>query len=119
MAEYEYPSAISLSKLALDLAILQQDQKAQADLHLLRYEAYRGLNQDQRSSDELKAALEIYELIEDEQGIQLCRGMMEDLSTKDEVELVIQSGHNLPFMTAFHPSGKYFYTGGWDGFLKI
>jgi len=121
LIKYDYPSSVALAQLAIELAQNIGKPKIKAELHRIRYEAYLGLNQDQRAKDELSTALEIYSSLNDEQGVQLCQGLMENLrdSYDVDVDVVIQSGLNMPFITAFHPSGKYFYTGGWDGFIKM
>ncbi|MCB9246578.1 MAG: WD40 repeat domain-containing protein [Flavobacteriales bacterium] len=119
LIDRQLPLALSLTELCLDVATLTLDDLRKAEILLLQARIYLEFNQDQRSLKLAEEAVLLYDRSGDIQGLQTARSFIADLREGNKAEVIVQSGHTMPFELVFHPDGQYYYTGGWDGFIKM
>lgn len=95
-----------------DTSMLIQFLSKQSDLYL-------ELNQDQRATTSAtKAHALLGRIGTNAAKVEMSR-LSSSINSSSEPELVIQKGHSMPFELVVHPSGRFFYTAGWDGALKM
>lgn len=74
-------------------------------------------NQLQKAQQLMLECSAYYKRIGDKDEYDFCERQLAFIR-ESTVDLVVQSGHGMPFMLEVHTNGQFYYTGGWDGMIK-
>ncbi len=112
--EFKYQEAIDYQKLLLEAAQLFTEQNWTQKSATKISDLYLVLNHFQAAAK--------YGTIANVKDLSngLVQSNTVNFTTKTEdLNVVVQYNHSTPYQLAYHPNGRYYYTVGWDGKIKV